>query len=152
MGKQSQKPMAFFSTAIFIIPRVFQILDQVCPVKLQMKAIDVVQAYKMVQSVVSTLKSMRRNSVAEFRKQLAEATKIGKQLHGEEFELSQPRLSGCMAHRSNLPLSAPEAYYSVILYDEFLSYIVSELEERFVNNPSACSIYCQVSVCALEMM
>ena len=61
---------------------------------------------------------MRRNSLAEFRKQFAEATKIGKQLHGEEFELSKPRLSGRMVRRSNPPSSTPEDYYRVTLYDD----------------------------------
>ena len=91
----------------FLVSFLVQVLHMLreLTVKLQMKAIDVVQAYKMVEGVVSTLKSMRCNSVAEFRKQFAEATKIGKQLHGEEFELSQPRLSGRMAHRSNPPSS-----------------------------------------------
>ena len=28
------------------------------------------------------------------------------------------------------------AYYRITLYDEFLSHVVSELEERFANNPS----------------
>ena len=72
----------------------------------------------------------------EFRKQFIEATKIGKKLHGDQFELITPRLSGQQTHRSNLPSSNPEEYYRITLYDEFLSFVVSELEERFVNNPS----------------
>ena len=47
-----------------------------------------------------------------------------------------PRLSGKQRHHSNLPSYAPEEYYRITLYDEFLSHIVSELEEWFVNNPS----------------
>ena len=62
-----------------------------------MKAVDVVQAYKLVKKVVSTLKSMRRDSISEFKTQFEEASKIGKQ---------------------------------------FLSHVLAELEERFVNNPS----------------
>ena len=98
MGKLSQKSMAFFFN--YSLPHSFQILVQVLHMSLHAT---VVQAYKMVGGVVSTLKSMRSNSVAEFSKQFAKATKLGKQLHGEEFELSQPRFSGRMAHRSNPP-------------------------------------------------
>ncbi len=39
-------------------------------------------------------------------------------------------------HRSNPPSSDPEEYYRITLYNEFLSHVQTELEERFVNNPS----------------
>ena len=83
--------------------------------KLQMKAVDVVQAYKMVKNVVSTLKSTRFHSATEFRKQFVEATRIGKQLRGDDFEFCTPRLSGRQVHRSNPPLSTPKDYYRVTL-------------------------------------
>ena len=93
-------------------------------------------AHKIVKRVVSTLKAMRRNSATEFKKEFAETTKIGKQLHEDDFQLTMPRLSGCQLHRSNPPSSTAEDYYRISIYDEFLSHIVAELEERFVNNPS----------------
>ena len=66
--------------------------------KLQMQAIDVVYAYKTVNSVVSTLKALRQNSTAEFKKLFTDATKLGKQLHGDDYLLSKPRLTACQAH------------------------------------------------------
>ena len=51
-------------------------------------------AYEEVVSVLFTLKSMRERSEQEFNKIYAEANKLGKELHGEDFELSQPELSG----------------------------------------------------------
>ena len=101
-----------------------------------MKAVDVVYAYNIVKKVMSTLKAMRCNSATELKKQFAEATKIGKQLHGDDFQLTMPRLSGRKLHRSNPPSLTAEDYYRISIYDEFLSHIVAELEERFVNNPS----------------
>ena len=71
-----------FIVSFQILVQVLHILRELT-VKLQMKAVDVVQAYKTVKDTVSTFKSMRRNSVTEFRKQFAEATKMGEQLHGE---------------------------------------------------------------------
>ena len=62
-----------------------------------------------------------------------EATRIGKELHGNAFELSMPRLSGRQIYCSNPPSSTPEDYYRIT---EFLSQVIVELEERFVNNPS----------------
>ena len=73
-----------------------------------MKAVDVAQAYKMVKKVVSDLKVLRSNSDSEFKKRFAKATKTGKDLHGEQFQLATPRLSGRQVYRSNLPLSTPE--------------------------------------------
>ena len=69
--------------------------------KLQKKAVDIVKAIKIVKNVVSIMKSLRRNSATEFRKQFVEATTIGKQLHGNDFELSMPRLSGRQIYHSN---------------------------------------------------
>lgn len=43
--------------------------------KLQMRAIEVVYAYKQVEKVISTLRSLRSDSVTEFRKQFSEALK-----------------------------------------------------------------------------
>ena len=65
-----------------------------------------------------------------------EATRIGKQFHGNDFEISMPRLSGRQIYRSNPSSSTPEDYYRITQYDEFLSQVIAELEERFVNNPS----------------
>jgi len=124
-----------FLVSFQILVQVLQILREVT-IKLQMKAVDVVYAYKIVKRVVSTLKAMRCDSTTEFKKQFAEATKIGKQLHGDDFQLTMPRLSGCQLHRSNPPPSTAEDYYRISIYDEFLSHIVAELEERFVKNPS----------------
>ena len=90
----------------------------------------------MVKKVVSTLKSMRRDSISEFKTQFGEASKIGKQLHGDLYEVTTPWLSARQVHCSNPPSSTPEEYYKICLYDEFLSHVLAELEERFVNNPS----------------
>ena len=104
--------------------------------KLQSKAMDVVCAYKKVNEVILTLKSMRNKSTTEFKKQFSEATKLGKLLHGNQFELTTPRLSSRQAHRSNPPSTTPEEYYRLSLYNDFLSHVLAELEERFVNNSS----------------
>lgn len=47
-----------------------------------------------------------------------------------------PKLSGHQLHCSNPPLSTAEDYYRISIYNKFLSHIVTELEVRFVNNPS----------------
>ena len=103
--------------------------------KLQSQAIDVFYAYKQVNSVVSTLKGMRDNSDREFHKIFEEATKLGKSLHGDEYLLCIPRITGRQSHRSNPRVSSPEDYYRITLYNEFLSQVVAEIEKRFVDNP-----------------
>lgn len=79
---QLQSPL--FLVSFQILLQVLHILRELT-IKLQMKATDVVSAYKLVETLVSRLKSMRTNSVPEFRKQFAEATKIAKQLHGDDL-------------------------------------------------------------------
>ena len=70
---------------------------------------------------MSVLKDMRRDSESEFHKQFTEATALGKKLHGDDFKLSRPRVTGRQAHRANTPSSSTEAYYRITIYDEFLT-------------------------------
>ena len=62
-----------------ILHEIFQNLRSLT-IKLQMQAIDVVYAYKDVQSVISTLKGMRERSSSEFKNIFSEAQKLGKDL------------------------------------------------------------------------
>ena len=103
--------------------------------KLQLQAIDVFYAYKEVNSVVLTLKGMRNDSEREFHKIFDEATKLGKSLHGEDYLLSLPRITGRQSYRGNPSVSSPEDYYRITLYNEFLSQVIAELEKRFVDSP-----------------
>ena len=134
---QLESPIFLVSFQILI--QFFQIL-RVVTVNLQRKPSDVVCAYKMVKEVVTTLKSIRTNSAVEFKKHFSEATKLGKCLHGDEFEITTPRLSCRQAHRSNHPSTTLEEYYRVSLYNEFLSHVLAELEERFLNNSNEIAI------------
>ena len=103
--------------------------------KLQLQAIDVFYAYKQITSVLSTLKSMRVNSDREFHKIFDEATRLGKNLHGEDYVFCLPRITERQSHRSNPQVSNPEEYYRITLYNEFLSQVVAEIEKRFTENP-----------------
>ena len=99
-----------------------------------MKTIDAAYAYKQVRSVLSTLKDMKKESTEGFKRVFANTTKLGKDLHGEQFELQKPRVVGCQAHRSNPDVSSLEDYFRITLYHEFLSHVITELQERFLDN------------------
>ena len=77
--------------------------------KLQMEALDIIYAYRQDDSVISALKSMKEGSDREFKRIFAEATTLGKQLHGENFELEQPRVNKHQMHQSNIPATTAEA-------------------------------------------
>ena len=66
--------------------------------KLQQLAADVVHAYKMVTSVVSTLSKMREDSQREFHKVYLETTALDRKLHGDELEICKPRVISRMTH------------------------------------------------------
>ena len=104
--------------------------------KLQIRAIDVTYAYQQVTSVMSTLKKMIENSSNQFHSLFAETIKLGQELHGDLFELSTPRIMGRQVHRSNPAVSSPEDYFRITLFDEFLSHVISQLEDHFVDNPA----------------
>ena len=102
-----------------------------------MQAIDVIYAYKQVQTVLSSLKMMRERSTEEFTKIFTETLTLGQEVHGEDFELTTPRTVRQQVHRSNPEASSPEQYYRITLYNEFLSHVIRELEERFPENSSS---------------
>lgn len=102
---------------------------------LQLQAIDVFYAYKQINSIVSTLKSMRDNSDKEFHKIFEEATNLGRSHHEEYYLFSLQHIAGRQSHCSNPQVSNPEEYYRITLYNEFLSQVVAEIEKRFTDNP-----------------
>ena len=105
-------------------------------VKLQQRMIDVLSAYKEVQSVTSVMKLMRDNSESEFARIFEETTKLGQELHGSKFELSKPRIVG---RQSNVDATTAEDCYCISHYNEFLSHVIAELNKCF-NNDSAHSV------------
>ena len=72
----------------------------------------------------------------EFRRIFEETSKLGVNLHGEDFELRKPRINQHQRHRSNVPATTAEDYYRITLYNEFLSDVITELQDRFTDNPS----------------
>ena len=88
-------------------------------VKLQQRVIDVLSAYKEVESVISVMTLMRDDSESEFARMFEETTKLGQELHGSEFELSKPRTVGRQSHRSNVDVTTAEDYYRISHYNEF---------------------------------
>ena len=53
--------------SVRIVFQVLQLLREVT-LKLQMKAVDVISAYQLLKKVVTTLASLRKDSVTEFKK------------------------------------------------------------------------------------
>ena len=81
------------------------------------------------------------DSSNQFNSLFAETIKFGQQFHGDLFELSTPRIVGRLVRRSNPAVSSPEDYFRITLFDEFLSHVISQLEDRFIDN-LAHSFYC----------
>ena len=69
------------------------------------------------------------------RGSLWEATTLGRQLHGKNFELEQPSVNKRQMHQSNIPATTAEEYYQVPLDNKFLSHVTAELQERFCDAP-----------------
>lgn len=63
-----------------------------------------------------------------------DAGQLGKDLHGEEFVLTKPRVNRHQVHRSNVQASTAEVYYRITLYNELLLHAVSELKGRFLDS------------------
>ena len=72
----------------------------------------------------------------EFRRIFEETSKLGGNLHGEDFELRKPRVNQRQRHRGNVPATTADDCYRITLYNEFLSDVITELQDRFTDNPS----------------
>ena len=121
-GYLYQLQPASFLVCFKILLEILQCLKGLT-VKLQMQA-----------SVRLILQKMRKDCVQEFNKIFAESVKLGQDLHGEDFELTKPRISRRQSHRSNIEACSAEQYYCVTMYNEFLSHVIRELDNRFSGN------------------
>ena len=127
----------FFVSFVILLEVLLNLRELTC--KFQMRAVDVLYGHREVKRVVSTFEKMRRNSEQEFRRIYRQATKLGKDLNGREFELSTPRLSKRQVHRANPDLSSTEDCYRVTHFNKFLSHVISDLQQRFLDIP-ACGL------------
>ena len=100
--------------------------------KLQMRASSVLCAYSQVCDVIADITTLRDNSDQEFKRIFDETTELGKHLHGQDFELSKPRVNRRQVYRSNVEATGSEEYYRITLYHEFMSHALSQLKERFL--------------------
>lgn len=132
MGIQLQNLMDYqFQSSSFLIAFkiILEVLSQLraLTVKLQMQAEDVLHAYKQVCDITSSFKQMREESEKEFKIIFEETTQLGKDLHGNAFQLSQPRIVGSQIYRSNVQTPSVEDYYRITVYNEFLSHVIREI-------------------------
>ncbi len=124
------------STFLITFKILLEILSCLRPLtmKLQMQTLDIIYAHGQVKSITSILEKMREQSEREFKRMFTDAGKLGKDLHGEEFVLTKPRVNRRQMHRSNVQASTAEEYYRITLYNEFLSHTVSQLKGRFLDS------------------
>ena len=94
-----------------------------------MKAIDVLYVHKQVKQVITTFEKMKRNSKQEFKRIYKHATKLGKDLNGEGFELNTPRLRKRQSHRANPDSQTTEDYYRVTFFNKLLTHVITELQQ-----------------------
>ena len=78
---------------------------------------------------------MRENSQRDFSKIFASANQLGQDLHGSSFTLTRPRINRRQVHRDNIQASSAEEYYRISYYNEFVSHVISDLQDRFIENP-----------------
>ena len=76
---------------------------------------------------------MREEPEREFNRIFRETSKLAKDLHGEEFVLSQPRVNRRQMHRGNIQASTAEEYFRITLYNEFSYNAVAKLQERLLD-------------------
>ena len=102
-------------------------------VKLQSKAIDILEANEMVINIQivdikSLYKEYRRNITDEYHIIYQHAIRMAEAV---DIQLSQPRAAGKQKHRKNTKADTPEQYYLRNFAIPFTDHLIIELDKHF---------------------
>lgn len=108
----------------------YQYLSHLQPitVKLQGRAIDIVEAYNMVQEIINFYISERNTVDKSYEDIYQEAVLMGKKIN---VEPSMPRIAQRQVHRNNVKCPTPLIFYKINLAIPLLDSIVSNLKSQF---------------------
>lgn len=97
---------------------------------LQNPSSDLLAAHEHAKLTLSALKS-KRNTSEHFDSIYDRALRLGRAIHGDNFQPSQPRAPSRAMHRANAAAETPQQYYKVNVYLPFLDAVISHLDDRF---------------------
>jgi len=116
-----------FIVSLHSISNIFSVTSPISRL-LQSKNQDKLSATNIIQSVLSTLKTKRQNSVDVF----AEIFEICKSNFDElNISLTLPRLGNKMLNRANPKVKSPDEFYRVAIFLPFIDNIICDLANRF---------------------
>ena len=120
-------------------------------VKLQRKTLDILEAFQMINEIISFYKSERTAVSTSFKRIFQESVRLASQV---ETEVKVPRIANRQQHRSNPEFSSPDDYYEKTVAIPLLDHIVTSLEDRFSSGAQIAaslfgivpSLYCSKEV------
>ena len=97
-------------------------------VKLQRKALDILQAHEMISEIISVYKTERLNVSSNFQAIFTQSMRMAEEV-GIQPEM--PRVAKRQEHRSNPEFSSVKDYYQKVIAIPLLDHILVSLEDRF---------------------
>ena len=109
---------------------VYQVLSHLAgiAIKLQSTSLDTVQAYRMVEDVKDTYKTLRESIETDFSTSYEQAFRMAAAV---EVELAKPRGAGQQKHRTNAPAETVQQYYLKNMAIALVDHVVRELGAQF---------------------
>lgn len=140
------KSASFLVAFKIILEILTNLRDLTVKLQMQMQG-DAFYAYSEVK-VITRLKGMRSTSERDFSCIFAKATKLGKDLHGDEFKLCMPRVNRQQVHHSNIKTQSAEDYFRIAIYEILISSINCQVDFLTTQITLLAFIFCQVNAAA----
>ena len=119
---------SFQTLAVFLITK--NILDEVksLAAKLQKRDQDIYEAYRMVDTVIGSMKTIRGTIDTTFSAWYEEILKMAEKIGVTE---NVPRKTSIQRNRSNTPSASPQEHYKRAVAIPLIDCFISQLEDRF---------------------
>ena len=129
---EAQQILASITSFTFIIGfmTVYQYLAHLAgiTVKLQRKALDIVEAHKMINEVITVYRNEREKVDDGFAMIYSQSVRMAGTIGST---VCMPRITGWQQHRSNPESTSPGDYFKKSIAIPFLDHILSSLESQF---------------------
>ncbi|KAJ8887901.1 hypothetical protein PR048_007385 [Dryococelus australis] len=92
---------------------------------------DVLEAMKLVEATLASLREQRYKSTDTFKKIFKESEKLAMEMGAQ---INKPRTTNLQKNRSNFNSQTVEKYYRTAVYLPFMDFIINELPSRFLKS------------------
>ncbi len=123
-----------FLVALFVLNK-FSTLLLPISCYLQSPDIDLMECCSQVKSLVTTMRSIRKDASAEFSNIFSDAAAAAAK---QGVDPSIPRRVGRQINRANYETDAPVEYYKIAIFIPYCDFLIQEVDGRFQQHENTC--------------